>query len=98
MESDVLQGEGGGLQAKLEMLMSQLTRLQAEKNDLVAINSELQLKMSQASPEDSFIEIRIAVRTRTLNTFTWIYSLQTLSSVIQTHLIIRILCRRVKWT
>ncbi|KAM9467474.1 optineurin isoform 1-T3 [Clarias gariepinus] len=41
-------------------LMSQIARLQAEKNDLVAINSELQLKMSQGSPEDSFIEIRIA--------------------------------------
>ncbi|KAF4079859.1 hypothetical protein AMELA_G00183150 [Ameiurus melas] len=54
------EGDGGGLQAKLEVLMSQITRLQAEKNDLVAINSELQLKMSQASPEDSFIEIRIA--------------------------------------
>ncbi|KAB5541964.1 hypothetical protein PHYPO_G00086020 [Pangasianodon hypophthalmus] len=54
------QGEGGGLQAKLEALMSQIVRLQAEKSDLVAINSELQLKMSQTSPEDSFIEIRIA--------------------------------------
>ncbi|XP_060759395.1 optineurin isoform X2 [Neoarius graeffei] len=54
------EGEGGGLQAKLEALTSQIARLQAEKNDLVAINSELQLKMSQVSPEDSFIEIRIA--------------------------------------
>ncbi|XP_053506532.1 optineurin [Ictalurus furcatus] len=54
------EGDGGGLQAKLEVLTSQIARLQAEKNDLVAINSELQLKMSQASPEDSFIEIRIA--------------------------------------
>ncbi|GAA6086501.1 optineurin [Tachysurus ichikawai] len=54
------EGEGGGLQAKLEALTVQITRLQAEKNDLVALNSELQLKMSQASPEDSFIEIRIA--------------------------------------
>ncbi|KAF7693809.1 optineurin [Silurus meridionalis] len=54
------EGEGGGLQAKLEALMSQIVRLQAEKSDLVALNSELQLKMNQASPEDSFIEIRIA--------------------------------------
>ncbi|KAK3517319.1 hypothetical protein QTP70_003395 [Hemibagrus guttatus] len=54
------EGDAGGLQAKLEALTIQMTRLQAEKNDLVALNSELQLKMSQVSPEDSFIEIRIA--------------------------------------
>lgn len=52
----VSQSEAG----ELEVLRVQLARLQAEKNDLVALNSELQLKM-QGSPEDSFIEIRIAV-------------------------------------
>ncbi|TSK13354.1 Optineurin [Bagarius yarrelli] len=57
--ADADEGESGS-QAKLEALTVQIARLQAEKNDLVAINSELQLKMSQASPEDSFIEIRIA--------------------------------------
>lgn len=58
-------------------LMSQIARLQAEKNDLVAINSELQLKMSQGSPEDSFIEIRIAV---SRHTYTYIKSLHTVTS------------------
>ncbi|KAI5093895.1 optineurin [Silurus meridionalis] len=67
------EGEGGGLQAKLEALMSQIVRLQAEKSDLVALNSELQLKMNQASPEDSFIEIRIAVRTRTHETPSYLH-------------------------
>ncbi|XP_030634142.1 optineurin isoform X2 [Chanos chanos] len=47
-------------QGELEALKSQIARLQAEKNDLVAMNSELQLRMGQESPEDSFIEIRIA--------------------------------------
>ncbi|XP_051544520.1 optineurin-like [Myxocyprinus asiaticus] len=48
------------LHSELEALRGQIARLQAEKNDLVALNSELQLKMGQGSPEDSFIEIRIA--------------------------------------
>ncbi|XP_062851217.1 optineurin [Trichomycterus rosablanca] len=58
--SGAVKDEGAGLQAKLEALKSQVTRLQAEKNDLVALNSELQLKINQGSPEDSFIEIRFA--------------------------------------
>uniref|UniRef100_A0AAQ4QMF1 Optineurin n=1 Tax=Gasterosteus aculeatus aculeatus TaxID=481459 RepID=A0AAQ4QMF1_GASAC len=43
--------------AELEALRAQVSRLQAEKNDLVAMNSELQLKTDQDSHEDSFIEI-----------------------------------------
>ncbi|XP_076861432.1 optineurin isoform X2 [Brachyhypopomus gauderio] len=54
------EGGGGGVQAQLEALKSQIAHLQAEKSDLLAMNSELQLKMGQGSPEDSFIEIRIA--------------------------------------
>ncbi|XP_026876349.2 optineurin isoform X2 [Electrophorus electricus] len=50
---------GGSMQAKLEALRSQITHLQVEKSELLAMNSELQLKMGP-SPEDSFIEIRIA--------------------------------------
>ncbi|CAB1345859.1 unnamed protein product, partial [Coregonus sp. 'balchen'] len=46
--------------AELEALRAQLVRLQAEKSDLVAMNSELQLKTGQGSEDDSFIEIRIA--------------------------------------
>ncbi|KAM4615292.1 optineurin [Polymixia lowei] len=49
--------EGSGQKAGLDALRAQVTRLQAEKNDLVAMNSELQLKTGQGSPEDSFIEI-----------------------------------------
>ncbi|XP_031438547.1 optineurin isoform X2 [Clupea harengus] len=45
---------------EIEVLRVQLGRVQAEKNDLVALNSELQLKMGQESPDNSFIEIRIA--------------------------------------
>ncbi|KAL1275494.1 hypothetical protein QQF64_035117 [Cirrhinus molitorella] len=48
------------LHTELEVLRGQIARLQAEKNDLVALNSELQLKMGQGSPRDSFIEIRFA--------------------------------------
>uniref|UniRef100_A0A3P8U1H0 Optineurin n=1 Tax=Amphiprion percula TaxID=161767 RepID=A0A3P8U1H0_AMPPE len=43
--------------AEVDALRAQLARLQAEKNDLVALNSELQLKAEQDSREDSFIEI-----------------------------------------
>ncbi|XP_068443143.1 optineurin [Clinocottus analis] len=43
--------------AELDALRAQVARLQAEKNDLVAMNSELQLKMDQESNDDSFIEI-----------------------------------------
>lgn len=53
------------VQSELETLKGQIARLQAEKNDLVALNSELQLKMGQGSPRDSFIEIRIAVSAQT---------------------------------
>ncbi|XP_041113637.1 optineurin isoform X1 [Polyodon spathula] len=45
---------------EVEQLKAMITRLQAEKCDLVAMNSELQLKQRSDSPEDSFIEIRIA--------------------------------------
>ncbi|KAK5876723.1 hypothetical protein CesoFtcFv8_026050 [Champsocephalus esox] len=56
-------GAGGGLlaassnhSAELDTLRAQVARLQAEKNDLVAMNSELQLKAEQNS-QDSFIEV-----------------------------------------
>uniref|UniRef100_A0A3B5L9D5 Optineurin n=1 Tax=Xiphophorus couchianus TaxID=32473 RepID=A0A3B5L9D5_9TELE len=54
---------GGGAQvrttttAEADALRAQVARLQAEKNDLVALNSELQLKAEQGAEEDSFIEI-----------------------------------------
>ncbi|XP_078530298.1 optineurin [Lissotriton helveticus] len=43
-----------------EQLKTQVTKLQAEKKDLLGIISELQLKLNTSS-EDSFIEIRMAV-------------------------------------
>ncbi|KAG7215878.1 hypothetical protein INR49_021859 [Caranx melampygus] len=43
--------------AELEALRAQVARLQAEKNDLVAMNSELQLKVEQGSGDDDFIEV-----------------------------------------
>ncbi|XP_019747410.1 optineurin isoform X2 [Hippocampus comes] len=43
--------------AEMDALRALVTRLQAEKNDLVALNSELQLKIEQNSPEDSFIQV-----------------------------------------
>ncbi|XP_053270604.1 optineurin [Pleuronectes platessa] len=43
--------------AEVEALRAQVARLQAEKNDLVAMNSELQLKADEDSQDDSFIEI-----------------------------------------
>ncbi|XP_038833511.1 optineurin-like isoform X2 [Salvelinus namaycush] len=66
MKVEELEGEGKGQaetanqNAELEALRAQLVRLQAEKSDLVAMNSELQLKTGQGSEDDSFIEIRIA--------------------------------------
>uniref|UniRef100_A0A3Q1GTY4 Optineurin n=1 Tax=Acanthochromis polyacanthus TaxID=80966 RepID=A0A3Q1GTY4_9TELE len=48
---------GGRQSAEVDALRAQVARLQAEKNDLVALNSELQLKAEQDSREDSFIEI-----------------------------------------
>lgn len=55
--------------AELDALRGQVARLQAEKNDLVALNSELQLKADQDSQDDgSFIEIiRVSVQ-HTLST------------------------------
>ncbi|XP_070784960.1 optineurin [Enoplosus armatus] len=43
--------------AELDALRAQVARLQAEKNDLVAMNSELQLKADQDSRDESFIEV-----------------------------------------
>lgn len=52
-----LQGVLSDQGVELRALRAQITRLQAEKNDLVAMNSELQLKTEHDSQEDSFIEI-----------------------------------------
>ncbi|CAL8318391.1 unnamed protein product [Lota lota] len=43
--------------AEIDTLCAQVARLQAEKNDLVAMNSELQINAGQRSDDDSFIEI-----------------------------------------
>ncbi|XP_026504424.1 optineurin isoform X1 [Terrapene carolina triunguis] len=43
-----------------KQLKTQLLRLQAEKADLLAIVSELQLKLNVPSTEDSFVEIRMS--------------------------------------
>ncbi|XP_061662721.1 optineurin isoform X1 [Syngnathoides biaculeatus] len=42
---------------EVDTLRALVSRLQAEKNDLVALNSELQLKTDQNSHEDSFVEV-----------------------------------------
>lgn len=57
--------------AELDALRAQVARLQAEKNDLVALNSELQLKADQDSQDDgSFIEIiRVSVHISTTTCF-----------------------------
>ncbi|XP_012706953.2 optineurin [Fundulus heteroclitus] len=55
--SKKLEAGGGCQSAEVEALRAQVARLQAEKNDLVALNSELQLKAEQGSEDDSFIEI-----------------------------------------
>lgn len=53
-----LEARGGGLQSlELDALRAQVSRLQAEKNDLVALNSELQLKADHNGEDDSFIEV-----------------------------------------
>ncbi|XP_062990339.1 optineurin isoform X3 [Elgaria multicarinata webbii] len=44
---------------ELEQLKTQVMKLQAEKADLVAIISELQLKLNSSTTEDSFVEIRM---------------------------------------
>ncbi|KAM4011881.1 optineurin-like, partial [Anomaloglossus baeobatrachus] len=43
-----------------KQLKAQLVRLQAEKADLLGIISELQIKLSSCTSEDSFVEIRFA--------------------------------------
>ncbi|XP_039617218.1 optineurin isoform X3 [Polypterus senegalus] len=48
------------LHLEIEQLKTMINRLKAEKSDLVAMNSELQLKLGNQSPENSFVEIRIA--------------------------------------
>ncbi|KAM9029166.1 optineurin isoform 2-T2 [Ara ararauna] len=45
------------LKKEVSQLKSQMQRLQAEKADLLAIISELHLKLNTASPEDSFVAI-----------------------------------------
>ncbi|XP_072509407.1 optineurin isoform X4 [Notamacropus eugenii] len=45
---------------EMEQLKTQVSRLQAEKADLLGIVSELQLKLNTGSSEDSFVEIRMA--------------------------------------
>lgn len=51
---------------ELDALRAQVSRLQAEKNDLVALNSELQLKADHNGEDDSFIEvIKVTVRNDT---------------------------------
>jgi len=44
-----------------KQLKSQVQRLQAEKADLLAIISELQVKLNISSAEDSFVEIKMNV-------------------------------------
>ncbi|XP_061438242.1 optineurin isoform X2 [Rhineura floridana] len=44
---------------EVELLKTQVMKLQAEKADLVAIISELQLKLNSTIAEDSFVEIRM---------------------------------------
>ncbi|XP_026545455.1 optineurin isoform X1 [Notechis scutatus] len=44
---------------EVEQLKAQVAKLQAEKADLLAIISELQLKLNVAAAEDSFVEIRM---------------------------------------
>lgn len=46
---------------EVEQLKTQVTKLHAEKADLVAIISELQLKLNSTTGEDSFVEIRMHV-------------------------------------
>lgn len=46
---------------EVRLLKSQVQRLQAEKADLLAIISELQVKLNISSAEDSFVEIGMTV-------------------------------------
>ncbi|KFO13443.1 Optineurin [Balearica regulorum gibbericeps] len=50
---------------EVRQLKSQVQRLQAEKTDLLAIISELQVKLNISSVEDSFVEIGMNVSERT---------------------------------
>ncbi|XP_061524015.1 LOW QUALITY PROTEIN: optineurin [Phycodurus eques] len=54
---DVLPVEAAVHRGEVNTLHALVSRLQAEKNDLVALNSELQLKTDQNSREDSFVEV-----------------------------------------
>lgn len=49
---------------EVRQLKSQVQRLQAEKTDLLAIISELQVKLNISSVEDSFVEIGMNVSER----------------------------------
>ncbi|KFP30912.1 Optineurin, partial [Colius striatus] len=59
--------EGAGMEGcvapekEVRQLKSQVQRLQAEKADLLAIISELQVKLNMCSAEDSFVEIGMNV-------------------------------------
>ncbi|XP_034382567.1 optineurin [Cyclopterus lumpus] len=55
--AELLAASSNQNRAELDALCAQIARLQAEKNDLVSMNSELQLKADQDSHDDSFIEI-----------------------------------------
>ncbi|MEE6481557.1 hypothetical protein FKM82_012902 [Ascaphus truei] len=62
-ENELLRKQKQNLKEKMEepsQLKTQVGRLQTEKADLLAIISELQLKLNICSSEDSFVEIRIA--------------------------------------
>ncbi|XP_015207950.1 optineurin isoform X2 [Lepisosteus oculatus] len=59
-EEGTCQSEMGGQSSEVEALKVVIARLQAEKSDLLAMNSELQLKLGRGLPDDAFIEIRIA--------------------------------------
>ncbi|KFU92351.1 Optineurin, partial [Chaetura pelagica] len=54
----------GALEKEAKQLKCQVQRLQAEKADLLAIISELQVKLNISSAEDSFVEIGMNVNTK----------------------------------
>ncbi|XP_069483895.1 optineurin isoform X1 [Ambystoma mexicanum] len=67
-----------------EQMKRQVAKLQAEKKDLLSIISDLQLKLSSASSEDSFIEIRMsAEESAELNTSEDILSNDVATSMAQ---------------
>lgn len=57
-------------------LKAQIHRLQTEKADLVAMNSELLVKLGAASSEDSFVEIRMVVGGKTCTEAQYIFILK----------------------